>query len=124
MRRRRKRPMTSQVLAAMIMVAVLAGCGTSLQDQVGDSFWVTPRKYAVHDCRQLQNQARGLATRQKELEELMARAAQGPGGGVVGTLAYRTEYQQVLGEGRGVAAMMTEKRCQIEGDSSSGRSVF
>lgn len=116
--------MTSRVLAAMPVIAILTGCGTSLQDQVGDSVWVTPRKYAYYDCLQLQGQDRGFAARQKDLEELMARAAQGPGGSMVGTLAYRTEYQQVLGERRGVAAIAAEKRCQIEGDSRSGRSVF
>ena len=54
----------------------------------------------------------------------MARAAQGPGGQAIGQIVYRSEYQQVLGERKALAAMFREKRCQIEGDSKSGRSVF
>ena len=45
-----------------------------------------------------------FAKRVKELEELMARAAQGSGGHFIGQAVYRTEYQQVLGERQVIAS--------------------
>ncbi len=117
--------MIRPLLAGLLPCLLLAGCGSSaLQDQVGDSVWVQPGKYAFHDCLQAQNSDRGFAGRQRELEDLMSRAAQGPGGAAIGQMVYRTEYQQVLGERRQLAIVLAQKRCSIEGNSPSGRSVF
>ena len=117
--------MIRPVLAAVLPCVLLAGCGSgALQDQIGDSVWVQPGKYAYHDCLQARNIDVSYASRQKELEELMNRAAQGPGGEAIGQMVYRTEYQQVLGERRQLAALFVQKRCNVEGPSQSGRSVF
>jgi hypothetical protein len=112
--------------AAVPLLAVLAGCGSSptLTDQFGTSMWVTPGKYAYHDCKQAQGIDRGYANRQKELEELMARAAQGTGGQVIGQMVYRTEYQQVVGERQQLAKALVDKQCYIESPRSSERTVF
>ncbi len=113
-------------LAAIPLLAVLAGCGssTSMSDQFGSSVWVTPGKYAYHDCKQAQTIDLRYANRQKELEELMARASQGAGGQVIGQLAYRTEYQQVLGERQQLAKALVDRQCYIESPRSSERTVF
>jgi hypothetical protein len=113
-------------LAAIPLLAVLAGCGasSSVSDQFGSSVWVAPGKYAYHDCKQVQNIDRGYATRQRELEELMARAAQGAGGQVIGQMVYRTEYQQVRGERDELAKTLVSKQCYIESPRSSERRVF
>jgi hypothetical protein len=114
----------ARLFASVPLLAVLAGCAGTFSDQIGESFWVSPGKYEYHSCLQGQAADRGFASRQTELEELMARAAQGAGGQAIGQIVYRSEYQQVLGERKALAAMFREKRCQIEGDSKSGRSVF
>ena len=108
--------MKRRSIAALPLVAALAGCG--------GTFWVSPGKYQYNSCLQMQRSDENYVKRIKELEELMARAAQGSGGHFIGQAVYRTEYQQVLGERQVIGAAMAEKRCQIEGGSASGRSVF
>ena len=113
-----------QPLAALALLAALAGCGGSASEQFGHSAWVAPGKYRFHNCLQAQEADRGFAARQKEIEELMARAAKGPGGDVVNAMVYRSEYQQVLGERREIAQVYEEKRCTVDSKRSSDRQVF
>lgn len=117
--------MGSRGAAALPLVAVLFGCtGGSLEDQLGHSAWVSPAKYQFHDCRQAQAADVGFAQRQKELEELMARAEKGPGGAAVNFMVYRTEYQQVLGEREAIRKQYQAKRCTLESIRASDRQVF
>jgi hypothetical protein len=116
-------PVSRRSAAAIALLAVLAGC-SSLGEQFGSSVWVTPGKYAYHDCGRLVRTDASMANRQKELEELMARAAQGTGGAVIGQVVYRTEYQQVLGDRSELAATLAKKRCAIDSPRASERSVF
>jgi hypothetical protein len=116
-------PVSRRNVTATALLAVLAGC-SSLGEQFGGSVWVTPGKYAYHDCGRLLQTDASMANRQKELEELMTRAAQGTGGAVIGQAVYRTEYQQVLGERSELAAMLAKKRCAIDSPRPSERSVF
>jgi hypothetical protein len=111
-------------LAALPFLAVLAGCAGSASEQFGHSVWVAPQKYQYHDCLQAQEADRNFAVRQKELEELMARASKGPGGDVVNTMVYRSEYQQVLGERKEIAVVYEQKRCTLDSKRSSDRQVF
>jgi hypothetical protein len=124
----RKRPedlaMRRRVLAALPLFAALAGCAGSASEQFGQSVWVAPGKYQFHDCLQAQEADRSYATRQRELEELMARASKGPGGDVVNTMVYRSEYQQVLGERKEIAQVFVQKRCTLDSKRSSDRQVF
>ena len=106
--------------AGTLLAALLAGCGGI----TGTSVWVTPRSYEFQDCKQLVNLAQMFRNRTKELEQLMAKAASSPGGQVIGTLAYRTEYQQALGQEKEATAMAAEKRCLDEGSGLSAQSVF
>ena len=115
--------MSRSAAAALVSLSVLAGCG-SVSDQLGHSAWVTPAKYQYHSCLQARNIDNGMAARQKELEELMERASKGPGGAAIGTMVYQSEYQQVLGERKELAALFVQKRCQIESPRTSDRQVF
>ena len=110
--------------ARLPLAALLAGCGGSLNDQFGQSAWVAPSKYQYHDCLQAQNADRNFSTRQRELEELMTRASRGPGGDFVSTMAYRSDYQQVLGERREIAVVLERKQCSLDSKRSSDRQVF
>ena len=109
--------------AAAALLSVLAGC-SSMSEQFGSSVWVTPGKYAYHSCRQAQVADQGMANRQKQIEELMERAAKEPGGQAIGTMVYQSEYQQVLGERKEIASLFVQKRCQIESPRTSERQVF
>ena len=115
--------MSRSAAAALVSLSVLAGCG-SVSDQLGRSAWVTPGKYQYHSCQQIQGIDNGMAARQKDLEELMERASKGPGGAAIGTMVYQSDYQQVLGERKELAAQLVRKRCQIESPRTSDRQVF
>jgi hypothetical protein len=108
----------------ILSFVVLAGCGGSFSDQFGTSVLVAPGKYDYYNCQQLQNVDRGLAPRQKELEELMARAAKGPGGNFVGQMVYRSDYQVTLADRELIARQMTQKQCVLDSKRSSDRSMF
>jgi hypothetical protein len=112
--------------ALALLAVLLAGCstGTSFEEQLGHSAWITPAKYQFHDCRQAQAADAGFAQRQRDLEELMARAEKGPGGAAVSFMAYRTEYQQVLGEREAIRRHHQAKRCTLESIRTSDRQVF
>ena len=115
--------MSRAAAAAPLLAMLLANCG-GMGALVGDSVWVTPGKYQFHDCQRLIDTEAVRRHRGKELEELMAKAAQSPGGQVVGTMAYRTEYQQTVGEQKMLAATIAEKRCRDDRESVSAQSVF
>jgi hypothetical protein len=115
--------MRRRTAAAIPLLAVLAGCASSMSEQFGHSVWITPGKYNYHNCLQAQGVDQGFAKRQQELEELMTRAAQG-GGEAIGTMVYRTEYQQVLGERKALADVFAQKRCALDSKRSSDRSMF
>ena len=115
--------MRDRTIAVIPLLALLAGCASSMSEQFGHSVWITPGKYNYHNCLQAQEVDRPFAKRQQELEELMTRAAQG-GSEMIGTMVYRTEYQQVLGERKALADVLAKKRCALESKYSSDRSVF
>ena len=119
-----KPPMRCSFAATLALAALLAGCGGSLTDQMGHSAWVVPSKYQYHNCLQAQEADRGFAIRQKEVEELMARSSKGPGGELVNVMAYRSEYQQVLGERKEIAVVLERKQCTLDSKRSSDRQVF
>jgi hypothetical protein len=89
--------LTSRATAAGLLV-LCAGLGASLGGcaNVGDSFasaaFVDPAKYEQYDCKQLETERKGLATRTAELQGLIAKAETGTGGSVVAELAYRNDY--------------------------------
>ena len=116
--------MSRRTLAVLPVLAVLAGCAGTGNDQFGQSVWVAPGKYRFHDCLQAQTADRNFAARQKDLEELMARASKGPGGDVVNTMVYRSDYQQVLGERKEIALLYEQKQCTLDSKRSSDRQVF
>jgi hypothetical protein len=78
-------------MALVVLTMSLGGCA-----EVGDSFasgaFVDPAKYELYDCKQLETERKALAVRTAELQGLIAKAATGTGGTVVGELAYRNDY--------------------------------
>lgn len=111
------------MVAASAALVTLAGCG-SLNDQFGHSLLVTPQKYQFYNCAQAQKVDQSMAVRQKELEELMERAAKGQGGSLIGNAVYRSPYNQVLGERAELNRVLVEKRCALDSPRASDRTVF
>jgi len=97
------------VLAAALAATSLAGCAT--QGGGEGSFLVTPGKYDLYTCPQMAQQTSEMRVREKELNELIARAGDGPGGALASTLAYRTDYLQVRGNLNELAKSSAAKNC-------------
>lgn len=93
---------------AVTLAAGLAGC--SAGDSPG-ALLVDPGRYSAYHCNDLATRKKELATREKELRELIERADQGTGGAVIGSLAYRPEYESVLSEEKLLQRTAAEKNC-------------
>jgi hypothetical protein len=97
-----------EIFAAAIVLLVLAGCATG---EKAEDFYVAPGKYVLYDCQQLAGTAAHFEERKKELEGLIARAKQGPGGELASALAYDADYAANLGELKDVHREQAEKNC-------------
>ena len=83
--------------AALFAAALsLSACGSP--GDIVSSALTAPGQYDLYDCPAMQTAARGLVARQRKLEELMARANQGPAGGLVSATTYQPEYVTVRGK--------------------------
>src|SRR5471030_974819 len=98
-------PMTARakigpLVAAALLAASLAGCaasGPGGEDSM-TKFFVAPDGFVLFNCDQLAVKAAQLATREKELQALMAQAGTGSDGRLVSAFAYRPEYVTVRGD--------------------------
>jgi hypothetical protein len=93
-------------LLTWVVAAALAGC----TDGAG-SLMVDPGRYSSYHCNDLATRWKDLVKREKELRDLMDRADQGGGGTVIGSIAYRPEYESVRSEEILLQRTATEKNC-------------
>jgi hypothetical protein len=91
------------------LVLGLAGCA-NMGDSMTTAF-ADPAKYELYECKQLETERKTLATRQAELQGLMAKAETGVGGTVVAELAYRNEYLAVRGQSRFAEEAWQRNKC-------------
>ena len=92
------------VCAGAACAIMVGACG--LMGENASGALVAPGKYDYYSCEQLSTSARILNDRERELSELTARAAQGPGGEFVGAVAYKTELIQARGELKQIAGLV------------------
>jgi hypothetical protein len=103
------------ILGALIALAACAGTeGVSLS---------RPGKFNLYSCVLLNEQGAALVKRERELEGLMQKAAQGPGGEIASTLAYRSEYNITQGDLREIERVGAEKKCVLKHRSVSEQIV-
>ena len=106
-------------LLACIVAAALAGCS----DGAG-SLMVDPGRYSAYHCNDLAAQWKVLVAREKELRALMDRADQGGGGGaVIGSLAYRADYESVRSDEKLVQREAAEKNCNSTTQFQSDQAI-
>jgi hypothetical protein len=91
-----------------MIAALLTACASG-----GDSMLllVDASKYQFLTCVQLAETTKKMSTRRQELEALIERAAQSPGGALVGAVAYQTEYTTTEQELQVLASTTHIKKC-------------
>ena len=92
-------------MLAAVLAGPLSGCTGSGAD-IASHFVVTPYKYQYYNCEQIADQVKISAAREKELEQLMAKA-----GPVMSTATYEPDYIAARGELRELRRTSTEKKC-------------
>jgi hypothetical protein len=88
----------------------LAGCGTG-----GDpgALLIDPGRYSAYHCNDLAARWKVLVAREKDLRGLMDKANETTGGAVIGSLAYRTDYDSVIGEEKLLQRTAADKNCNF-----------
>ena len=87
----------------------LAGCGS---DGAGAIF-IDPGRYTLYHCDELATRRKALIAREAELRGLMERASESAAGSVIGSLAYRSEYDSVIAEQKLLQRNAREKNCSF-----------
>jgi hypothetical protein len=99
-------------LAALALVALgagLSGCA-GMSDAISPAF-ADPAKYNLYDCKQLETERKGLASRTAELQGLMTKAETGVAGPVVAEMAYRNDYIALRGQSKLAEEAWQKNRC-------------
>jgi hypothetical protein len=108
--------------SALSSFAVLALTGCGLSDGAGALF-VDPGRFTLYHCDDLATRRKALVTRENELRGLIERAGESPGGAVVGSLAYRSEYDSVLAEEKLLQRNAAEKNCNFASPLQSDQTI-
>ena len=95
---------------ALLLAVFAAGCAGT--DQVA-SVLAQPGKYEFYPCPQIAEEMRRISIRERELKELMDKAARDAGGVFVNAIAYQSDYLTVRGELRMLEAEAQRKKCEI-----------
>ena len=96
----------------------LAGCGLG-----PGSLFVDPGRYEVYHCNDLVTRWKALTERERDLRALMDKASQSGTGAVIGTIAYRSDYESVLTEEKLVQREAAEKKCELTTTFQSDQSI-
>jgi hypothetical protein len=101
------------------LAAGLIGCtGAQLSSAI-----VRPEKYSYYTCDQMASAGMVEARRERELKNLIDKAAQGAGGEFAIAVAYRGEYLTAQGNLRELEAAAVRKDCPMPWRPISERAV-
>ena len=109
------------IAAAAIASVWLSACAMS--DDSLSSFLVAPGNYALFSCDDIARTAKTTQERQKELEQLMAKASTNAGGRLISDATYGTDYVTTRGRMKNLRAAAAERKCNfVPGeDNPAGR---
>ncbi len=103
-------PRAAVAFALLSLGLSLSGCA-DMSENVSTAF-ADPAKYDLYDCKQLETERKGLATRGAELQGLMSKAETGFAGPVVAELAYRNDYVAVRGQSHFAEEAWRKNKCR------------
>ena len=101
------RRVSASVAFGAFIALLLAGCSTS------GSWMIDPGHYSVYHCDALPARLEAIQERERELSNLMARASDGGGGVLIGTMTYRVDYEKAIGEEKVLRRTAAEKNCNL-----------
>jgi hypothetical protein len=99
------------IAAALLLLGIGMGGCADMNDTMLSAF-ADPAQFDLYDCKQLEDRRKYLATRQAELQGLMAKADTGVAGPVVAELAYRNEYISVRAQIRNADLIWVRDKCR------------
>ena len=79
-------------------------------------------KFDLLTCKEIERRISGTQSRERELQQLIARAQESPGGTLVSAIAYNNEYLQLRGDLKELQEASAAKKC-VTPESESSRSV-
>jgi hypothetical protein len=106
----RHRHAGSNAVLLVLAGVALAGCG--MADGPG-SLFVDPGRYDAYHCNELAARWKYLIEREQTLHNLMSKASEASGGGVIGSISYGADYDSVLTEKKIVQREAAEKKCEL-----------
>ena len=109
--------------AVALAAVMLAACG--LPEGAG-TLLVDPGHYSAYHCNDLADQWKILVTRERELRGLMNKADAGGGseaGALIGSVAYRPEYEAVLSNERLLQNAAKDKNCPFIAEFQSDHTI-
>jgi len=107
-------------LTGFIVSLTLAACNAG--GGVG-ALMVDPGRYTLYHCDDLATRWKALSTREAELRGLMEKASDGGGGALIGTVAYRADYESVLAEKQVLQRTAADKKCDLKTDYQSDQTI-
>ena len=99
------------IAAAALASVWLSACAMS--DDSLSSFLVAPGNYVLFTCDDIARTAKTTQARQKELEQLMAKASTDTGGRLISDATYGAEYATTRGQMKNLRAAAAERKCDF-----------
>jgi hypothetical protein len=103
----------------IILFSIQALIVGSCADDGPGTIWVDPGKFAIYKCDDLARRWKDLSTRENELRNLIEKANDSTAGAVVGSIAYRSDYEAVLSEEKLLQRIAADKKCTFMQDYQS-----
>jgi hypothetical protein len=114
---------TAALRTGLLLACVaLAGC-SSIGGDSPMTIFADPGKYQYNTCEQIANQRKSMQSREQELRQLMDKAEQSTGGGVVSVLAYKADYVAATEEIKVLESAARAKNCDNPANWKSNSSV-
>ena len=111
-----------RALTLFALAALVAGC-SSVGGGTPMTVFADPAKYQYSSCECLGRQRQTWTVREHELKQLMDRADQSPGGGLVNVLAYKADYTAASEELQLLEAAARAKNCDAGANWQSNSAV-
>jgi len=94
-----------------------------LRSDGAGALFIDPGRYTLYHCDDLATRRKVLIARETELRALMERASESSAGSVIGSLAYRSEYDSVIAEQKLLQRNAAEKNCSFASPLESDQTL-